>query len=93
MLSRVPSSNKSKFLKIVFYDHASTKMNILFIKTLSDVKLIYLFLSFKRESFGGPPEMLQAGVVPTGPSAQASEVDAGAPGLISNRLFHLTSTP
>lgn len=93
VLSRVPSSNKSKFLKIVFYDHASTKMNILFIKTLSDVKLIYLFLSFKRESFGGPPEMLQAGVVSTGPSAQASEVDAGAPGLISNRLFHLTSTP
>ena len=60
VLSRVPSSNKSTFLKIVCYDHASTKMNILFIKTLSDVKLIYLFLSFKRQSFGGPPEMLQA---------------------------------
>lgn len=67
VLSRVPSSNKSKFLKIVFYDHASTKMNILFIKTLSDVKLIYLFLSFKRESFGGPPEMLQAAWCPRGP--------------------------
>lgn len=60
VLSRAPSSNKSKLLKTVFYDHASTKLNILFIKTLSDLELIYLFLNFKREPFGGPPEMLQA---------------------------------
>ena len=60
MLSWVPSSNKNKLLKIVFYDHTSTKTNILFIKTLFDLKLINLFPNFKREPFGGPPEMLQA---------------------------------
>ena len=35
VLSPAPSSNKSKLLKTVFYDHASTKLNILFIKTLT----------------------------------------------------------
>lgn len=54
VLSRVPSSNKNKLLKIIFYDHTSTKTNILFIKTLFDLKLIYLYPDFKRAFWWAP---------------------------------------
>lgn len=92
MLSWVPSSNKNKLLKIVFYDHTSTKTNILFIKTLFDLKLTF-FPILREDVLVGPQKCCRPGVVPTEPSAQASEVDAGSPGFTLNHIFHLTSTP